>query len=207
MYHYRGSRAVIGVQHPLGRHKPDRASPLTKRKDRLQARSHVTICSLFMRPDGAAPSMVLFILMVHRNWPSRGTIAACLTAALGPRFDCFPYSYGLPRNWANVGTIALRTGQSHGKNREVWMAWRASLPAAVLDVRRMGMRCGRIAADRDCCHATAPLPHGALAPSFAFFALSRDHPSRAAEERGSAGMVPAALPPSLSLRFRSGLTL
>ena len=30
-----------------------------------------------------------------------------------------------------------------GRIDEMWMTCRASLPAAVLDVRRMGMRCGR----------------------------------------------------------------
>src|SRR5271157_5872223 len=35
------------------------------------------------------------------------------------------------------------TGRLDGRDRELWMGCRASLPAAVLDVRRMGMRCGR----------------------------------------------------------------
>ncbi len=40
-------------------------------------------------------------------------------------------------------TATRVTGRSDGRDREVWMGCRASLTAAVLDVRRMGMRCGR----------------------------------------------------------------
>ena len=40
-------------------------------------------------------------------------------------------------------TAPRATGRSDGRDREVWMGCRASLTAAVLNVRRMGMRCGR----------------------------------------------------------------
>jgi hypothetical protein len=40
-------------------------------------------------------------------------------------------------------TAPRATGRSDGRDRELWMGCRASLTVAVLDVRRMGMRCGR----------------------------------------------------------------
>src|SRR5271157_3427264 len=40
-------------------------------------------------------------------------------------------------------TAPRATGRSDGRDRELWMGCRASLTVGVLNVRRMGMRCGR----------------------------------------------------------------
>ena len=50
------------------------------------------------------------------------------------------YSYWV---WPTQGRTQCGMESRMGRIDEMWMTCRASLTAAVLDVRRMGMRCGR----------------------------------------------------------------
>ncbi len=66
-----------------------------------------------------------------------------LSAAYGAAFwsVCYPmHSYWV---WPTQGRTQCAVESRMGRIDEMWMTCRASLTAAVLDVRRMGMRCGR----------------------------------------------------------------
>ena len=67
-------------------------------------------------------------------------------------------------------TAPRATGRSDGRDREVWMGCRASLTAAVLNVRRMGMRRGR--APQIAIPPSRPATPRTLTRRFAFSALS-----------------------------------
>ena len=69
-------------------------------------------------------------------------LAASRDAALIQLMLVFTSYEGRSRALFN-DTAPRVTGRSAGRDREVWMGCRASLTAAVLNVRRMGMRCGR----------------------------------------------------------------
>ena len=85
----------------------------------------------------------IVILLEVPNRPSRGTIGIAFRRPTGPPFGWvfYPmYSYWV---WPREGRTQCGMESRMGRIDEMWMTCRASLTAAVLDVRRMGMRCGR----------------------------------------------------------------
>jgi hypothetical protein len=72
-----------------------------------------------------------------------GTIVIAFERPIGPRSRLVPYPMYSYWVWPTEGRTQCGMESRMGRIDEMWMTCRASLTAAVLDVRRMGMRCGR----------------------------------------------------------------